>query len=47
MLAHTGEVWSVAFSPDGKVIASGDNAGFVVLHDLEGARLGKMDGKSL
>lgn len=32
---HEGEVWSVAFSPDGNTLASGDSVGMVLLWDLE------------
>jgi WD40 repeat protein len=36
MLAgHTGEVWSVSFSPDGGTLASGADGGVVILWDGE------------
>jgi WD40 repeat protein len=35
---HTGPVWSVAFSPDGKTLASGSQDGAIKLWDVPGAR---------
>ena len=34
-LPHTDDVWSVAFSPDGKTLASGTRNGEVRLWDIE------------
>jgi WD40 repeat protein len=34
LTGHSGIVWSVVFSPDGKTLASGDGAGTVILWDV-------------
>ena len=31
---HTGAVWSAAFSPDGKTLATGSDDGAVILWDI-------------
>jgi WD40 repeat protein len=35
---HTDEVWSVAFSPDGKLLASGADDGFILLWEVASGR---------
>jgi len=38
-LAHPDVVWSVAFAPDGKILATGDYAGVIRIYELERGEL--------
>src|SRR5205823_1202082 len=47
LTGHEGEVYSVAFHPDGKSLVSGDAKGIVKRWDTAGKLLGEIDAKSM